>query len=459
MNKINELESKPVAKLLVQYSLPAVLGLFVNSLYTVIDRIFIGNIPDIGALALTGIGLTIPITTVILALSALIAFGAASNITIRLGEGKQEEAENTAGNAILLTVVAGITITVLYLIFQNQILGLLGIQGQTLPYAKAFITIIVLGTVFNMLGFAFPILVRSDGSPAFSAIITLTGCVLNIGLDALFILVLHMGIQGAAIATVLSQFVTVILGFFYFRRRKATLRLMKQNFKLQPDTMKAIVLIGLVPFSNQLSISIAQIVSNYSLNLYGGELAVGAMTVIASIASIFLMPVYGISQGFQPIIGFNWAKKRNDRTMKTLSLAVASSAMILAVGTLLVWIFPEFVVGLFNRDVELAGIAVNGIRKYMLLLPLAAIPTFGIGFMMLTGKVQAAVSLNIARQCVILALTIYFLPKAIGTDGLWYAQPVTDFLSSILMVILFVKGYGHILRGKTPSKNKKTFNS
>ena len=448
MNKINELENKPVGKLLIQYSIPAVLGLFANSLYIVVDRIFIGNIPNIGDLALNGVGLTIPITTVILAFSAMIAFGAAGNISIKLGQEKREEAENILGNAIILSIIVGFAITALFFIFQNHILRFLGIQGETLSYAKAFITIIVLGTVFNILGLAFPFFIRSDGSPMFSAIITLTGCALNIGLDALFIPVLHMGIKGAAVATVLSQFMTVVLGFFYFKKQKTTLQLKKKNFKFRPKIIKEFILIGLSPFSNQISISVAQFVSNYSLNLYGGELAVGAMTIITSIASIFLMPVYGIAQGFQPIVGYNYAKKLNERIVKTLVLAVVSGTVILGIGTLLLWLFPVFIVEMFNSNTELKGITINGITKYMLLLPFAVIPTFGTGFMTLTNRVKTAVSINILRQGVILPLAIYFLPKLIGKNALWYAQSITDLLSSILVIVFFIKGYKHIFREK-----------
>lgn len=446
MKDINDLEIKPISKLLVQYSVPTVLSLLVNSLYIVVDRIFIGNIPDVGALALTGIGLTMPITTVIVALAALVSMGASSNISIKLGEAKKEEAENFAGNAITLSIVLGITITILYLIFQNQILGWLGIQGQTLLYTKDFITIIMLGTVFNILGFAFPFIVRSDGNPTFSAAISITGCILNIVLDVLFILVFHMGISGAAMATVLAQFVTVVLGLSYFIKGKPTLKLMKNNFKLYPSTVKAIVIIGIVPFSNQLSISIAQVVSNYSLSLYGGELAIGAMTVMNSIATMFLLPVYGIAQGFQPIIGFNYARKQYDRVLRTLVLVVICGTIILFTGTLITLVFPKFMVGLFTNNQELRDLAANGIGKYMLLLPLASIPTFGSGFMMLTGKPKTAVLISIARQSVILASAIFLLPRIIGQDGLWYAQPITDLLASIITIILFIKGYRYILR-------------
>jgi putative MATE family efflux protein len=451
MNKIEELEKKPIGKLLVQYSVPAVLSLLVNSLYTLVDRIFIGHIPDVGPLALTGIGLTMPIVTVILALAALISMSAGANISIKLGEANQGKAENTAGNAITLAIILGITITVLYFIFQHEILDWLGIRGQTLFYTKPFISILMLGTVFNMLGFTMPFLVRSDGNPTFSAAITITGCVLNIVLDALFILVFQMGISGGAMATVFAQLVTVVLGLYYFAKGKPTLRLTKNNFKLCLTTIKAILIIGLVPFSNQLSISIAQVVSNYSLNLYGGELAIGAMTVISSIAAIFLMPVYGIAQGFQPIIGFNYAKKQYDRVRKALVLAIVYSIAILAAGTFIAQPFPEFMVGFFTQDPDLVDIAANGIGKYMVLLPLAAIPTFGSGFMMLTGKPKVGAFISVSRQSVILALTIFLLPRAIGQDGLWYAQPITDLLASILTIILFIREYRHILQEKPHS--------
>lgn len=452
MDKIQELEQKPIGKLLIQYSVPTVLSLLINSLYIVIDRMFIGNISEVGTLALTGIGLTMPITTIVVALSALISMGASSNISIKLGEGNKEEAENFAGNALSLSIVLGLLVTSLYMIFQNSILGWLGINGEVLSYTKDFITIIMAGTVFNMLGFCLPFIVRSDGNPIFSAAITITGCILNILLDALFIYVFHMGIKGAAIATVIAQFTTVILGLYYFMKLKNTLILKKINFKLHISIVKAIFLIGLVPFSNQLSVSVAQIVSNYSLNLYGGELAIGAMTVLNSITMLFLMPVYGIAQGFQPIIGYNYAKKNYGRTLKTLALAVLFSTGFLAVSAIIMQLFPKFAVSLFTQNPELVNISINGLKKYTVLIFLISIPTFGSGFMMLTGKPKTAVILSISRQSVILALTIFFLPKVIGQDGLWFAQPITDLLSSIITIILFIKGYSDILYKKNINK-------
>ncbi|HBE79956.1 MAG TPA: MATE family efflux transporter [Firmicutes bacterium] len=448
MNNVEELEKKPIGKLLIQYSVPTVLSLLVNSLYIVVDRIFIGHIPEVGALALTGIGLTMPIITVIWGVASLISMGASSDISIKLGEGNKKEAENTAGNAITLSVIAGIAITILYLVFQNHILDWLGIRGQTLFYAKEFITIIMLGTVFNMLSIGLPLLVRSDGNPTFSALISITGCILNIALDAIFLQVMHMGIRGAASATAIAQFVTVALGFFYFTRKKSFLRLTALNFKIYPTKIKNMLLIGFVPFSNQLAMSIAQIVSNYSLNLYGGELAVGAMTVITSIAAVFMMPIYGIAQGCQPIIGFNYAKTRYDRTLKTFKLATIGSFAILTTGTLSTLAFPELIVRLFTYDPVLVNIAVDGINKYMILLPLASIPTLGSSFMMMTGRPKAAGLLNISRQSVILGLTIFLLPRVIGLNGLWFAQPITDLLSSGITLFLFIKGYSHIIRKK-----------
>ncbi|WP_242841870.1 MATE family efflux transporter [Clostridium beijerinckii] len=459
MDKIQELEQKPIGKLLIQYSVPTVLSLLINSLYIVIDRMFIGNIPKVGTLALTGIGLTMPITLIVVALSALISMGASSNISMKLGEDNKEEAENFAGNALSLSIVLGLLVTSLYLIFQNSILGWLGINGEILSYTKDFITIIMAGTIFNMLGFSLPFIVRSDGNPIFSAVITITGCILNIFLDALFIYVFHMGIKGAAIATVLAQFTTVILGLYYLIKLKNTLMLKKSNFKLHLLIIKDIFLIGLVPFSNQISISIAQIVSNYSLNLYGGELAIGAMTVLNSITMLFLMPVYGIAQGFQPIIGYNYAKKNYDRTLKTLALAVFFSTGFLAVGTIIMQLFPKFAVSLFTQNPELVNISINGLKKYTVLIFLVSIPTFGAGFMMLTGKPKTAVLLSISRQSVILALTIFFLPKVIGQDGLWFAQPITDLLSSIITIIIFIKGYSDILYKKKHQQGCKKDNT
>ncbi|MUG69021.1 MATE family efflux transporter [Paenibacillus campinasensis] len=417
-----------------------------NTMYQMVDRIYIGNIPEVGALGLTAVGLTAPITTIILAVSTLFAFGSASTISIRLGEEKKEEAERAAGNAITYTFTASMIITVLFFFFKPQIFEALKITGQSAPYASNYIDTIVFGTVFNMFSFVIPILIRSDGSPIFSMITTLVGSILNIILGAVLIFGLDMGIQGAAISTVISQAVPTLLGVLYFWKGKPTLHISAKTLRPNIGILKSIIKIGIVPCSNQLSVSIAQVVGNHSLMIYGGEAYIGAMTAIRSVFQIFMMGVYGVGQGFQPIVGYNYAKKNYRRAFATLKLSVIWNIGILTLGIILAQLFPHSLISLFIKDASLSAIAADGLRKFTILLPLSLFVSVVSGFMMMTGKEKTAICLNISYQILISAATIYFLPLIIGIDGLWYSQPLTDVITVVLTTILFVRGYGSIIK-------------
>ncbi|QLY80382.1 MATE family efflux transporter [Clostridium intestinale] len=446
MNKINDLEEKPVSKLLAQYAIPATLSLVVNALYQMVDRIYIGHIPEVGVLGLSGVGLTAPITTIIIALSALFAFGAASTISIRLGEGNKEEAERAAGNAITYVLISSVVITALFFLLRPQIFEVLKITGQSTLYAVEYINTIVIGTVFSMFSFVFPIIIRSDGSPAFSMVTTLVGCVLNIILDAIFIFGLGMGIQGAAVATVISQAVSTALGLFYFINGKPTLHISRKTMRPDTGTLKSIIKIGSIPCANQLSVSVAQLIGNYALVQYGGEVYVGAMTAIRSVFQLFMMGVYGLGQGVQPIVGYNFAKKSYKRAFDTLKLSFTWDMGILVLGFILAQLLPQFWIKLFIKDQAIAAIAADGLLKFTILLPLASFVAVGSGFMMMTDKIKAAIFLNISYQILISATTIYFLPLLIGTDGLWYSQPLTDVIATVLTIILFIRSYGSIIK-------------
>lgn len=445
MDKINELANKPIGRLLAQYSMPATLSLLVSALYQMTDRIFIGHIPNIGLLGLTAVGLTAPITTIITALSALLAFGAGSTISILLGEEKKEQAEMTAGNSMIYALIMSLFVTVFYFIFKQHIFVLLKITGQASLYAANYLDIIILGTVVNVFSFIFPILIRSDGNPNFSMAVTLTGCILNIILGAIFIMVLNMGIQGASIATVISQLTSTIMGLLYFFKGKSSLKISGKSFRLSFTLLKSMVKIGTVPCTNQLSVSVAQVVGNYSLMLYGGELYVGAMTAIRSVFQLFMMGVYGMGQGFQPIVGYNYAKKNYQRTFQTLKLAMIWDVGILTIGFMLIQLFPAFWISLFIQDSILLDLAREGLQKFMILLPLAVFVAVGTGFMMVTGKAKSAIMISISYQIIISAAVIYLLPLVIGTDGLWYSQPISDVLGGILTVFLFIRGYGSLI--------------
>ena len=433
------LGTEPIGKLLIKYSVPAIISMMVNGLYNVVDRIFIGNIPGVGPLAITGLGVTMPIMTIILAFGMLIGIGSVTNISIKLGQGKKEEAEQIIGNAITLAIIVGLLISIIGITFENQILHMFGASDGSLPYAEAYINIILLGTIFNLLGMVFNNSIRGDGNPKLSATIMVVGCLTNIVLDALFIMVFKMGIQGAAIATVTSQFVTAIWGLAYYTRGKSTLKFKKSSLKLNKSLVGAIFAIGCAPFAMQIAASCVQIICNNSLKTYGGDLAIGAMATINSVIMMVGMPIIGISQGAQPIIGFNYGAKKYDRADKTLKICALAATIGLSIGWLLVQLVPAPIVSMFNGDADLVSISVDGIRKYLSMMPLIGVSMIGSNYFQAIGKAKQAMFLSLLRQVILLVPMMLILPRILGLNGVWFAQPIADVISFIVTFVLLFR--------------------
>ena len=435
-NNQQVLGTEPIGKLLIKYSLPAIIGMMVNGLYNVVDRIFIGNMPGVGPLAITGLGVTMPIMTIMLAFGMLIGVGTATNISIKLGQGKRDEAERLLGNAITLALIVGLTIMITGLIFGDQILQLFGASADSLVYAKAYINVVLLGTVFNLIGFIFNSTIRGDGNPKLSATIMVVGCVLNIILDAIFIFVLNMGIRGAAFATIISQCITAIWGFTYYTRGKSNLKLHKNNLKLNKSLVFTIAAIGSAPFAMQLAASCVQVICNNALRTHGGDLAIGAMATINSIVTMVGMPIIGISQGAQPIIGFNYGSKKYDRAEKTLKLATIAATVGLTIGWIVVQLYPETLVRMFNKDANLVAISVDGIRKYLSMMPLIGMSMIGANYIQSIGNAKQAMFLSLLRQVLLLVPMMLILPKFLGLNGIWFAQPTADVISFIVTFVV-----------------------
>ncbi|MEG2983657.1 MAG: MATE family efflux transporter [Peptostreptococcaceae bacterium] len=455
MDKTQELLAhESIGKLLIRYSIPAIIGMLVNALYNVVDRMFIGNIPDVGQLATAGIGVTMPITTILIAFGMLVGIGAITNISIKLGEGKRDEAENVLGNSITLSVIIGLILMIIGIAFGDKILILFGASDKSLPYAKPFINIILLGSVFNILAFTLNSTIRGDGNPRLAAIIMSVGCILNIVLDYIFIFKFNMGIEGAAIATVIAQTVTAVWGVMYYVRGKSNLELNKKYLKLDINIVKIIFAIGMSAFSMQIAASLVQIISNNALKLYGGDLAIGAMSTITSIMLVFFMPVFGISQGSQPIIGFNYGKKQYDRVNKTFNISLIYGIAILTLGWGVINLWPETLVTAFNRDKELVAVTINGLKKYSLMMPLVPISILGSNYIQSIGKAKKAIVLGLLRQVIILIPMIIILSKFIGLDGVWYAQPISDFIAIIITWVIVIREFRTYKKSSQKSKVK-----
>lgn len=439
MENQQALGTESVGKLLLKYSVPAIIGMLVNALYNVVDRIFIGNIPGVGPLAITGVGVTMPIMSITLAFAMLIGIGCTTNISIKLGQGKKEDAQKIIGNGITLSIIISLILSIIGIVFGNQILHLFGASDQTLYYAKSYIYIILAGTVFNTLGFTLNNTIRGDGNPKLAATIMVVGCITNVILDAVLIFVFNLGIQGAAIATVISQIVTALWGLMYYVKGKSNLKFEKSSLKLDKSLVKSIIAIGIAPFSMQIATSLVQVISNNALKMYGGDLAIGAMATISSISMIFLMPIFGLNQGSQPIIGFNYGAKQYDRANKAFKISALISIVILTAGWVLVQLSPETVIGMFNKDPKLMDISVNGIRIYLFMIPIIGISITGSNYIQSVGKAKIATVLSLLRQVILLIPMILILPNFFGLNGVWYASPISDFLSTAITAYILYR--------------------
>ena len=439
MENQQALGTESVGKLLLKYSVPAIIGMMVNALYNVVDRIFIGNIPGVGPLAITGVGVTMPIMSITLAFAMLIGIGCTTNISIKLGQGKKEDAQKIIGNGITLSIIISLILSIIGIVFGNQILHLFGASDQTLYYAKSYIYIILAGTVFSTLGFTLNNTIRGDGNPKLAATIMVVGCITNVILDAVLIFVFNLGIQGAAIATVISQIVTALWGLMYYVKGKSNLTFEKSSLKLDKSLVKSIIAIGIAPFSMQIATSLVQVISNNALKMYGGDLAIGAMATISSISMIFLMPIFGLNQGSQPIIGFNYGAKQYDRANKAFKISALISIVILTAGWVLVQLSPETVIGMFNKDPKLMDISVNGIRIYLFMIPIIGISITGSNYIQSVGKAKIATVLSLLRQVILLIPMILILPNFFGLNGVWYASPISDFLSTAITAYILYR--------------------
>lgn len=435
------LGKEKIGKLLLKYSVPAIIGMLVNALYNVVDRIFIGNIPGVGSLAITGVGVTLPITTIILGFSMLVGVGATTTISIRLGQGKREEAEKVIGNAITLSSIIAIVLTIIGLVFGELILSKFGASESTMQYAKDYIYIILIGNIFNMVAFTLNNTIRGDGNPKLAATIMIIGCLTNIVLDAVLIFVFNLGIQGAAIATVISQLITALIGLRYYVSGKSNLKFVKSTLKLDKAIVSKILAIGAAPFAMQIAASLVQVIANNVLSTYGTDMAIGAMATISSVSLMCLMPIFGINQGAQPIIGFNYGARQVDRAQKAYKISLIVATIILCVAFVLVQSFPETIIGIFNKDPKFMDISIKGLRIYLLMLPIVGISITGSNYIQSIGEAKTAMFLSLLRQVILLIPFILILPRLfnLGVNGVWIAQPLSDVISSVITVAILVK--------------------
>lgn len=441
MSNQKHLGEAPIGKLLLQYSVPAIIGMIVNALYNIVDRMFIGNIPNIGSLAITGVGITMPIMTIILAFGMLIGIGATANISLNLGKGNRPTAEKLLGNAFTLSIIVGLAIAIVGTICANPILNLFGASENTLFYAKEYLNIILLGCTFNILSFSLNSTVRADGNPKMSSLTMVIGCGTNIILDYVFIFIFNLGVKGAALATIISQAITFFIILYYYTIGNSNLKLKVENFKLKKHLVTMTFAIGIAPFATQIANSLVQVIANNALKTYGSDLAIGAMTVISSLNIVFMMPIFGINQGCQPIIGFNYGAKKYKRAKETFKYATMAACVICIIGFTIIQCFPTQIISLFNNDPELTNLAMRGIRIYLLMMPILGINIVATSYYQSIGKAKVSMFVSLLRQVILLIPFTIILPKFIGLDGVWAAGACADSLSVIITLILLRKEF------------------
>lgn len=438
----NPLGYKPIGHLLMQFALPAIVSMLVNSVYNIVDQIFIGQ--GIGYLGNAATTIAFPIVTIILAMSTLLGAGGSAYAAIKLGEKREEEAEKTLGTVFVLTLIASAAVMVVGFLFMEPMLKVFGATENTMDYARQYTSIILIGTPFSMLSVVLSNMARTDGNPSLSMYAILAGAVINTILDPIYIFVFHWGVAGAAVATITSQIISTVVLVLYFMKKGKNMRLHKGCIKLDKEIFCRAMPLGISSGITQVASTILQIVMNNSLVRYGnqtaagGDVALSAMGIVNKISMILVSVCIGIGIGSQPILGFNKGAGQPKRVRKTYLVAVSAATIVSIIGWLGCQIFPGPILSLFGtQDAEFTRFAVRCLEVYMLGIFSAGFQVVTTSYFQSTGQPLKASLLSMLRQIVFLIPLILTLPLTMGLDGILYAGPLAD-ISSAVIVSLFV---------------------
>jgi len=426
-----QLAEDNITKLLIRFSIPAIVGMLVNAFYNVIDRIFVGN--SVGALGIAAITVTFPIMLLVMAFAMLIGVGASTLVSIRLGQQKKEEAELIMGNAVVLSVIVSIIISISSIIYIEPLLRLCGASPNVLPYAKDFARIILLGAIFHMISMGMNNFIRAEGNPKIAMYTMLIGALLNCILNPTFIFGFGLGIKGSALATLVSTLVSSTWVMWHFLGGRSTLKLRLHNFRVQLGITIDILAIGLAPFFMQMAASLVNVILNTGLNTYGGDIAVSGMGIVSSIMTLILMPLFGINQGLQPIIGYNYGARQYDRVKEALKKGILAATAVATIGFIVTQLLPGPLVSLFSKnDPALTAFGTRAMRIALFFLPIIGFQVVAANYFQAVGKPLQAAILSLSRQVLIFIPALLVLPRFFGIDGVLAAGPTADLLASIL---------------------------
>ena len=426
----NDFSKGSVVKNILNLAVPMTLAQLINVLYNIVDRIYIGRIPDHATLSLTGIGLSLPMITMVTAFANLFGMGGAPLCSIERGRGNLEEAEKIMGNSFSMMMLFGVLLTGFGLLFKKPLLYAFGASDATWPFADAYITIYMLGSIFVMVGLGMNSFINSQGFGRIGMCTVLLGAAANLVLDPIFIFGLDMGIRGAALATVISQALSAAWILWFLTGKKAILRLKLSCMKPEFKRIKEITALGMSGFTMAITNCTVQVVCNATLQVYGGDLYVGIMTVINSLREVAIMPVHGVTNSAQPVMGFNYGAREYKRVKK----AIVFTSVFSIFYTTLVWAllhgFPEFFIRMFNQDPDLIEAGIPALRLYFFGFFMMSLQFAGQAVFVALGKSKQAVFFSIFRKVVIVTPLTLFLPSLLhmGTDGVFIAEPISNFV-------------------------------
>ena len=429
-----ELGTKPIGPLLRQYAMPAIIAMTASSLYNIIDRVFIGQV--VGPMAISGLAITFPFMNLSGAFGAAVGIGASTAISVKLGQKDYATAENILGNTVTLNLIVGLVLGFTCLVFLDPILRFFGASDQTLPYARDFMQVILLGNVFTHMYFGMNAVLRAASKPRQAMYATMFTVACNILLDVVFIWWWHWGIRGAAFATIISQFLALLWQMKLFSNRQELLHLKRGIYRLKANLVKNIVGIGISPFLMNVCACIIVIFMNNQFVKYGGDMAVGAYGISNGIATVFIMFVMGINQGMQPIAGYNYGAQHIDRMLQVLKLSIVYATVIMTIGWLVAMFLPYYFARMFTGDAELIALAIPAIRINMVMFPVIGAQMVITNFFQCIGKVKISIFLSLSRQLLFLLPLLAILPEFWGVNGVWYALPASDLTAAVVATII-----------------------
>lgn len=435
-NKHQFMGSEKITKLLIQFSLPAIIGMLVNALYSIVDRIYIGNIKDVGHFAIAGVGLTFPVTIFVFAFAVLIGLGGATNISLNLGKKQKDEAEHYLGNAICFGTIISTIIGILVIIFMEGLVDKLGGSENTSKYTIEYLRIVAIGFPATIVGYVANAGIRSDGNPKMSMVTLLIGAIINIVLDPIFIFGMDMGVSGAAWATIISQYISAAWTIYYFRSKFSGLKLYMKDLPLKWERIKNIMAMGSAPFALQLGSSLVNYTFNHTLKIYGGDNSIGAMAIIQAIVIFLAMPIFGINQGLQPILGYNYGAKLYARVREALRKAILGASIICIFDFIVIQFLSKYFIFIFTREKALLDIASFGLRINTIMFPIIGFQIISSVYFQAVGKPKLSLFISLSRQIIILIPCIIVMSRLFGLTGIWFAAPTSDFISTVITFVL-----------------------